>query len=604
MIVVAAILATANASAQQANGSLVEGKTVTVKGQGIYCGEVDLQVTQGSDGTNYLYDSERKVNVLIGATLPSLDSLVAKGQFYDYIPRNENYDDVEKYIRGLIGKSTDVQGTDLSRYLQLAETASSKGDFYAYQMKSVTITQMTYDGKDYTPSASAPVSLMRIAVFHNKNPWALCFEAGAQDVAESPFVMGGEGNSFRRHSIPQEGAVLKINAERGSAGGSHGGSSDVASFVIPFVPNESGVTEIDTAGLKATITYERAGSMLVDAYVTMVNTYDFYKNKFGHKSYDGNGEPINILTYLPGAEMGGYTEYESAMPSFLFTTAQAMAFASSDYYPFVVVCGTGGHNLENGNIIEMHPMTEPSVLCHEFTHLVTKSTAMLSSINNHESAALNESFSDVMAISMMKTSDYGYGPETPWLVGGNGMLTGISNLRNISDPAQSMDGLNPQPDTYKGKHWAEKKYIMMGVQNKFYYLLCEGGKGTNDNGTDYDVPGIGIEKGSQIAYLTLTKYCSPESDYSNICESWMNAAEELYGQNSAEAQSVAKAWSAVGIDSSKSTGINVIVSTPADHWYTLDGRQLSGRPSCKGVYIHNGKKVISSKNHLRSRIIF
>jgi hypothetical protein len=28
-----------------------------------------------------------------------------------------------------------------------------------------------------------------------------------------------------------------------------------------------------------------------------------------------------------------------------------------------------------------------------------------------------------------------------------------------------------------------------------------------------------------------------------------------------------------------------------DEWYSLDGRRLSGKPTTKGVYINNGKKV-------------
>lgn len=27
-------------------------------------------------------------------------------------------------------------------------------------------------------------------------------------------------------------------------------------------------------------------------------------------------------------------------------------------------------------------------------------------------------------------------------------------------------------------------------------------------------------------------------------------------------------------------------------WYTLDGRKLSGRPTQRGMYIHNGKTVV------------
>jgi arabinogalactan endo-1,4-beta-galactosidase len=27
-------------------------------------------------------------------------------------------------------------------------------------------------------------------------------------------------------------------------------------------------------------------------------------------------------------------------------------------------------------------------------------------------------------------------------------------------------------------------------------------------------------------------------------------------------------------------------------WYTLDGRRLTGQPTAKGIYIHNGKKLL------------
>lgn len=30
----------------------------------------------------------------------------------------------------------------------------------------------------------------------------------------------------------------------------------------------------------------------------------------------------------------------------------------------------------------------------------------------------------------------------------------------------------------------------------------------------------------------------------------------------------------------------------SDAWFTLDGRKLSGKPSVKGVYVNNGRKVI------------
>ena len=45
------------------------------------------------------------------------------------------------------------------------------------------------------------------------------------------------------------------------------------------------------------------------------------------------------------------------------------------------------------------------------------------------------------------------------------------------------------------------------------------------------------------------------------------------------------------------TGIEDIAADNEDHgaWYTLDGVKVNGKPTAKGLYIHNGKKVIVNK---------
>ena len=45
----------------------------------------------------------------------------------------------------------------------------------------------------------------------------------------------------------------------------------------------------------------------------------------------------------------------------------------------------------------------------------------------------------------------------------------------------------------------------------------------------------------------------------------------------------------------ETTDIMVIEQTPFDidnHWYSLDGRTLSGKPTKKGIYINDGRKVV------------
>ena len=54
--------------------------------------------------------------------------------------------------------------------------------------------------------------------------------------------------------------------------------------------------------------------------------------------------------------------------------------------------------------------------------------------------------------------------------------------------------------------------------------------------------------------------------------------------------------SAIGlmVDDGETTGmLNVNVNDNANrNWYTLDGRLLNGRPTAKGIYIHNGRKEV------------
>ena len=563
----------------------VEGKSVKMKGQGVYCGEVEMDVTQGADGKYYLYDSKRKICTLIGASLPSLDDLAANGTLRDYIRTEEDGPaDDEEYIKEVL----DAEKTfDATAYLKTGEVANSTSDFYAYQVKSITIEQLTKDGQDCMPTAESP-SALRIALYYRQNKWTPFYEYLIPDVEEAPIVLDGDEVSEIRIAIPVEGATLEINIvdEEGE---------DLPVLLRAFfVPDASGVTHIDADGIKATITYEKGGSPLVDAHWGMMRVYDFYKNVFGRDSYDDKGATIYNIIYTPGYSSGkDGMDFDDPMPRLLYNMAQCSAEARSDWYPPVMIYGMGGQilDLETGMPGPyIRAFVELSIMCHEFTHIVTKNTAQLSSSIPSEGGAINESFSDIMAVSLVKNDTYGVGSQSPWIVGGQGLLIGKDNLRNLENPKISGDV--PQADTYHGENWDNlDKYKMMGVQNKFYYLLCEGGKGTNDNGDSYDMTGIGIDKGMRIAYLTLTKYCSSETDFSTISECRQQASEELYGKDSAETQAVIRAWAAVGIGNADVTGIEEIngLPTATEVYYDLQGRMLQAPPS-KGIYIKKSGK--------------
>ena len=571
----------------------VEGKPVKVKGQGVYCGEVEMDVTQGADGKYYLYDSKRKICTLIGASLPSLDDLAANGTLRDCIRTEEDGPaDDEEYIKEVIDANMTFDATG---YLKTGEVANSTSEFYAYQLKGITIEQLTKDGQDCIPTAESS-SAMRVALYYRQSKWTPFFDQLLPDAEGAPVVLDDEISEIRA-AIPVEGATLEINII------DEEGENPPLLFKAFFVPDASGVTHIDADGIKATITYEKGGSPLVDAHWGMMQVYDFYKNVLGRDSYDDKGATIYNIIYTPGYSSGkDGMDFDDPMPRLLYNMTQCGAEAKSDWYPPVMIYGMGGQILDFETGMPgpyTRAFVELSIMCHEFTHIVTKNTSKLDSSISSEGGAVNESFSDIMAVSLMKNDDYGVGPQSPWIVGGQGLFIGKDDMRNLENPKISGDV--PQADTYRGENWETfNKYTMMGVQNKFYYLLCEGGKGTNDNGDSYDLTGIGLDKGTRIAYLTLTKYCSSETDFSTIGECWQQASEELYGKGSAETQAVARAWAAVGIGKADDTGIEEINGQPTAPavYYDLQGRMLQTLPS-KGIYIKKSGKGSAQKKSYR-----
>ena len=139
-----------------------------------------------------------------------------------------------------------------------------------------------------------------------------------------------------------------------------------------------------------------------------------------------------------------------------------------------------------------------------------------------------------------------------------------------------------------------------GVQNRWYFLLCEGESADNsyfvEGGQPYSMTGIGMEKALQIAYRTLMQYATSQAQFADIRLCHIQSAKDLYGDGSPEVEAVAKAWDLVGVTESISTGIetwNLELGTlNDDSWYTFDGRQLEGQPTKKGMYIHNGNKIV------------
>jgi len=262
----------------------------------------------------------------------------------------------------------------------------------------------------------------------------------------------------------------------------------------------------------------------LDAHWGVEKTYDYFKNTFNRDSYNGNG---GILK--------SYVHY-------------GVNYANASWTGSEMRYGDGNSQLK--------PLTAFDITAHELGHGVCQTTAGLQ--YQRESGALNEAMSDIWAASV----EYTYAPEKQtWLIGED-IMPNSQYLRSMSDPKS---GSPKQPDTYHGTHWYPATieegcispntntndncgvHYNSGVINHWFYILSVGKTGTNDLGKSYSVTGISIEKAAKIAYRMETVYLTPYSNFMAARNFGIQAAIDLYGENSPEAIATQDAFYAVGL---------------------------------------------------------
>ncbi|MBK8805372.1 MAG: M4 family metallopeptidase [Bacteroidales bacterium] len=277
-----------------------------------------------------------------------------------------------------------------------------------------------------------------------------------------------------------------------------------------------------------------------DVHWGMGKTYDYFLSRFQRKSFDDN--KAEIISWIN----------PNLMDQWDHNNAFAAHYLESEKTYNLFCFGLGDE-------ISMNPLVSLDIIAHEFTHLITQYTANL--IYQGESGALNESFSDIFGVCVEQYSNDG----SNWTIG-EGCTKDIPFMRSLEKPDSPSllytlpDNLYSldyrQPDTYKGKFWTNTQdytndyggvHQNNSVMNYWFYLLCEGGSGINDNDSAFLVKAIGIEKASEIAYSTLNQYLTPYSQFADTYTASLKATETIYGSESDEWWAVKNAWYAVGV---------------------------------------------------------
>ena len=278
-------------------------------------------------------------------------------------------------------------------------------------------------------------------------------------------------------------------------------------------------------------------SIGVDAHHFSEKTLSYFSTMFGRNGID-NQNNRTLGSSSNAGKMVSRTHYGSKYNN-AFWNGKWMTYGDGDgttYNPFDAV----------------------DVVGHEMTHGITERTAKLTYKN--ESGAANESFSDIFGTAVeyfvgTKTGFNGIVYAADYKIGEDLYIVRAASkaLRHMDEPHMASNGgytADDDPDHYSERYTGTGDsggvHINSGIQNKVFYLLAAGGTHHKNPGVAYAA--IGLDKAARISYRALTVYCTASSNFSAVRVAFVNAANDLYGANSAESNAVASAWTAVGVN--------------------------------------------------------
>ncbi len=280
--------------------------------------------------------------------------------------------------------------------------------------------------------------------------------------------------------------------------------------------NTTNYTQTDFTNTSSTWNLPGTDQAAADAHWGAEKTYDYYKNIHNRNSIDGNGYALNSYMHYSTNFVNAYWD------------GTEMTYGDGD--------------VSQGFLM----MTALDVCGHEITHGLTSFTSMLNGGGTDEASALNEGNSDIFGTTI---ENYARPNQWDWIIGGDITCTtaGVPNhagIRDMSNPKNI-----GQPNCYMGTNWDPNGecHNNNGPFIYWYYLLCQGGSGTNDIGSVWNVTGITMAEAKFIAFRGNTVYFTQNTTYADARTAMIEAATDLYGICSQELASTTNAWYAVGV---------------------------------------------------------
>lgn len=288
--------------------------------------------------------------------------------------------------------------------------------------------------------------------------------------------------------------------------------------------NSTTYSQTDFTNTSSTWSVTGTNQAATDAHWGAEMTYDYYKTIHNRNSIDNNGYALNSYMHYSN-------NYVNA-----FWDGTRMTY--------------GDGQVSQGFLI----MTALDVCGHEISHGLTSFTSQLNGGGTGEADALNEGNSDIFGTTI---EWFARPNQNDWIMGADITCnsSGVQNhvgIRDMSNPNAFQ-----QPDTYLGTNWDTQgePHNNNGPFIYWYYLLCQGGSGTNDLGNAFNVTGITMAKAKFIAFRGNTVYFTPSTTYTDARTYMLEAATDLYGACSQELASTTNAWYAVGVGAAATNGV-------------------------------------------------
>lgn len=239
-------------------------------------------------------------------------------------------------------------------------------------------------------------------------------------------------------------------------------------------------------------------NIALDVHWTMQQIYKWMYNAWGYSSYDGQNH--NITSMIDNSSYYGND-------------------ASFNNYSNRFVFGTSPGNTIFG------PFGSVDIIGHEYGHAIVFNKT---GINNSSFAqnAIHEGLADIWGIIFEKhiTPSANY-----WKTGEQIMINGESCVRNFQNPNDVIAHTQIASTYGCGAFNSSDPHIVGGLLPRWFYLLVNGGSGTNGLNNSYQLLPVGFDLAERLVKETtlVPYYLQDCSTFQHVASEFVEAAEDM-----------------------------------------------------------------------------